>query len=167
MTKMARHQPMVVDPRRERLRAKILAYSELKENGCREWQRARSKNGYGFIHFDGKMQKAHRLAFEAFIRPIPPGRFVLHHCDNPSCVRPSHLYAGTNNENMRDMVRKNRAVHGERQHLAKLTHAAVVEIIASKLTAVALAEKFSVDAETVRRVRRGETWRRSTGIRKP
>ena len=56
------------------------------------------------------MRKAHRVAFELANGPIPDGVMVCHHCDNPPCVRPDHLFLGTNSENQRDSVQKGRSI---------------------------------------------------------
>ena len=80
----------------------------VKLNGrCWEWLGYISSWGYGQIKINGKMQKAHRASF-AFENKIPNGMLVLHKCDNPKCVRPSHLFLGTNRDNMRDMISKGR-----------------------------------------------------------
>ncbi len=77
-----------------------------KGGGCWEWQgRKLSKDGYGLFRFDGERHLTHRLAYQLSVGEIPPGKFVLHSCDNPKCVRPGHLRVGTHEENMAD--RKN------------------------------------------------------------
>jgi hypothetical protein len=92
---------------------------------------------------------------------IPPGMHVLHHCDNPPCINPSHLFLGTQADNMRDKEQKGRGNHpqGERHGRAKLTEADVLMIRASALSNGALARQLGVTKKTVRRARDGRAWR--------
>ena len=87
----------------ERLRAKTL----YADSGCWEWMGARNAQGYGFIWKDGSGY-VHRAAYELLVGPIPEGLIVCHHCDNPSCWNPEHLFAGTYKDNREDMIRKGR-----------------------------------------------------------
>lgn len=68
------------------------------------------KHGYGLFQFRGEQKLAHRVAYELFVGPIPDGLHVLHHCDNPPCCNPTHLWLGTHADNMADMARKGRQV---------------------------------------------------------
>lgn len=76
------------------------------ESGCWEWQGYRDEYGYG--RFDES--KAHRFSY-ALTVGSPEGFLVLHRCDNPACVRPDHLFLGTQLDNMRDMISKGRQTH--------------------------------------------------------
>lgn len=79
-----------------------------KSDGCWTWIAGCDPQGYGTFGLDGKVQKAHRVSYQLAIGPIPAGAHVLHSCDNPPCVRPDHLRAGTRSDNMRDKVARGR-----------------------------------------------------------
>lgn len=77
--------------------------------GCWEWVGVRSKKGYGkFPLSRGDTRLAHRYAWELVRGPIPDNLCVLHHCDNPSCCRPDHLFVGSRADNNADMCAKGR-----------------------------------------------------------
>lgn len=77
-------------------------------DGCWEWQANRVGGKYGQFIRDGIPRQAHRVAWEITFGPIPEGILVCHHCDNPPCCRPDHLFLGTNKDNSQDMVGKGR-----------------------------------------------------------
>lgn len=80
-----------------------------KTDGCWLWVGGRANGGYGrFGALPDRIVYAHRFSYELHKGPIPDGMFVCHSCDNPSCVRPDHLFAGHNVDNVRDMVAKGR-----------------------------------------------------------
>lgn len=96
----------------------------LLNNGCIEWQAGRMPHGYGQIQGGRKgSQKllAHRVAYELAKGPIPSGLNVLHRCDNPSCVNHEHLFIGTQQDNVTDMVSKGRQSWKDRQPWQKLS----------------------------------------------
>lgn len=128
---------------------------EQPEGRCWIWQGNKDKDGYGKICHDGKHLRAHRVSYELHIGEIEDGMSVCHTCDNPSCVNPEHLFAGTNRENMIDMVHKNR---GPRQ---KLTTKDIIDIramLADGYGAEDIAVKYSVHPYTIRRIRNGRRW---------
>lgn len=88
-------------------------WAKVDQNGdCWEWMASRLPRGYGLFtpHGRGSRSYAHRTSWEIHFGPIPAGLWVLHHCDNPSCVRPSHLFLGTRADNMNDAANKSRLV---------------------------------------------------------
>ena len=91
-------------PIEERMLSKIN-----KTDSCWLWTGKPANNGYGRLQIDGKSSRAHRLAYQLWIGPIPPDKpQVNHHCDIPLCVNPKHLYAGTAKQNMDDMNSRGR-----------------------------------------------------------
>lgn len=80
-----------------------------RDGQCWVFMGARNRDGYGHIRRSGFSGKAHRYVWLQAVGPIPDGLHVLHTCDNPACVRPSHLWLGTHRDNMQDMLRKGRA----------------------------------------------------------
>lgn len=94
-----------------RFAAKVVA-----SDSCWEWTAAVSQFGHGRVRFRGRDAMAHRVAYEIAKGPIPDRMFVCHHCDNPRCVRPSHLFIGTHDDNMRDMAEKGRSRTGSKPH---------------------------------------------------
>lgn len=74
------------------------------EYGCWLWTGPTDEGGYG----RWKKSLAHRHSWQEANGPIPDGKWILHHCDNPPCVNPAHLYPGTVVENVRDMVTRGR-----------------------------------------------------------
>ena len=100
-----------------------------KTENCWLWKRACNQYGYGVINIGaGKNKLAHRLAWELTQGPIPSGIDVLHHCDNPPCVNPAHLFLGTQLDNVHDMYAKSRQNNvGKR----RLTLSQILEIKAA------------------------------------
>ena len=76
-------------------------------DGCWEWT-GPNDGKYGRFYRGGQSNRAHRLSYELFVGEIPDGLWVLHHCDNPPCIRPDHLFLGDCQANMRDAAQKGR-----------------------------------------------------------
>lgn len=83
---------------------------------CWEWTRSIGTGGYGKFGIDGVIEGAHRMAWTITNGPIPEGLFVCHSCDNRKCCNPAHLWLGTIQDNLRDMVQKRRHQAGERHY---------------------------------------------------
>lgn len=73
---------------------------------CWGWDGAKNIEGYGRFRFKGKLERAHAVSLSLVLGYLP--KYVMHLCDNPNCVRPSHLKEGTHGLNMRDAYSKNR-----------------------------------------------------------
>ena len=134
-------------------------------NDCWLWT-AGTKNGYGkIISDDGKMLRAHRVAFELATGINPGKSLVCHNCpdgDNPSCCNPAHLYLGTHTDNNRDTVKKGRSnpAKGERNGQHKLTRVQVEEILAlhksERITHQKLANQYGVKRSTITMILNGK-----------
>lgn len=129
-----------------------------KSNNCWTWTAGTDKDGYG--KFQGG--RAHRASYEMANGEIPDHLCVLHRCDNPPCVRPDHLFLGTNRENMDDKIRKGRQFRGEQlKGLCKLSEHKVRQIrqlAKDGNTHQAIADQFGVDRTNIGFVVRRETW---------
>ena len=86
------------------------------KNECWEWHGARTTYGYGQKWDGEKVRYTHRLAYEWAFGKIPKGQLVLHHCDNPPCVNPDHLFLGTHKTNAKDKVNKHRHQNQKKTH---------------------------------------------------
>jgi len=106
---------------KERFESKV---DKKTSNECWNWKAGCFKRGYGQFDYKNKNVKAHRLAWELTHGPIPEGMCVLHHCDNPPCCNPNHLFLGTKKDNTQDMINKGRCTkaRGENHGNSKLTN---------------------------------------------
>ena len=112
-------------------------------SGCWIWVGAAKAHGYGHIYDGcGKFKLAHRLSYEFFKGPIPEGHVVMHICDNPWCVNPDHLRAGTAQENVQDCLRKGRVDRSQAKRKRK--------VVWNGLTVHQIAEIAGVSVSTIR-----------------
>lgn len=135
---------------------------------CWGWRGAKS-SGYPVLHFGGsadRMRRAHRLAWEIFIGPIPAGLFVCHHCDNRGCSNPLHLFVGDNAMNVADMMKKGRGViprlNGESHPMAKLKvrHVRKVRRLhAAGIKTRSIADALGISLGHVRQIVSRQIWR--------
>ena len=133
-----------------------------KTESCWYWTGyCHRRSGYGHVRVGPRMARAHRIAWELSHGPIPDGLDVLHSCDNPPCVRPDHLFLGTQLDNIADREAKGRggAAHGEHHGRAKLTEAQVRQIRARATEPRGvLAAEFHVGIDAIKRILSGRYW---------
>lgn len=137
----------------------------IKTEDCWIWIGARTKRGYGvFGPHHGQALRAHRVAWELTYGPIPEGLRTLHKCDTPFCVRPDHLFLGTDADNNHDMFIKGRAnkAKGETHCRAKLTESDVREIRnllpMPRGQRVRLAKQYGVTYGAIWAIASGKNW---------
>ncbi len=144
-----------------------------KSGSCWLWTAAKNPNGYGLFQAPRPKTKgghraptkAHRLAWELENGPIATGMKILHQCDVPACVRPSHLHLGTQRENMAEMKARGRSnggpPSGEKNAASRLTAADVVEIrrIGRSQPISHTARRFGIARTAIYGVLNGTNWR--------
>ena len=114
--------PYVVKNTHKMTTREKLDYYTNKNGICWEWEGGLNDSGYGKLRIGDKDTVAHRVSYTEYIGEIPKGMYVLHNCDNRKCNNPEHLFLGTHQDNMDDMVNKNRQAQGEDVCTAKLTN---------------------------------------------
>ena len=145
-----------------------------EEYECWEWLGCVGDNGYGQGGTKDNRYLAHRFAWQFHYGEIPKGMLVCHHCDNPSCVNPIHLFLGTQKDNIRDMDKKGRRklhwknpkIRGEKNPNSKLTEKSVLEIIKLRktMTLERLSKKYKVCPNTILNICNGKTWKHMTKL---
>ena len=152
---------------------------------CWLWTAATTELGYGWYRLTRKreVRQAHRYAYERTCGPIPPDRFVCHHCDRPGCVNPTHLWLGTAGMNNYDKIIKGRAVNppaprgdehrfrknpesvprGSKHASATITEETVLRILetyaAGGITQAEIAAMFDTNEEFIGKIVRRERWK--------
>ncbi len=137
-----------------------------KPDDCWLWTGAKTGKGYGHMFFQGRMHNAHRVSWMVINNQSADGLLILHSCDNPPCVNPAHLHAGTAAENTADMMSKGRhhykALQGSQLTQSKLSESAVRDIrylLRHGYTQPELARQHGVSQSTISNVVLRKTWR--------
>lgn len=129
---------------------------------CWEWQAVCNARGYGLFRYEGKSALAHRFSYILHHGDLPDGDFVLHSCDNPACINPHHLFAGSHTDNMADMTKKGRQLRGVKSWSAKLTNTEVKEIrkcYAQGEYQQSIADSFGVSVATISMIVNRKIWK--------
>lgn len=122
---------------------------------CWEWLASTGNGGYGHFRVHDRLWMAHRVVWVLTFGPIPEGLHVCHHCDNPGCVNPYHLFLGTQEDNMQDSARKGRqGWRLSREDIPKIRKL----LTQGKLTQREIGELFGVSHGTISDIKRGVRW---------
>ena len=141
-------------------------------SGCWLWLGLPGGRGYGRVRVAGRQERAHRVSHEIHVGPVARHLFVCHRCDNRMCVNPAHLFVGTPQDNIADMMAKGRHAYGPQckpnpkqgqdHDSAKLTQVEVVSILLAVQSGVSqrgLARELGINASTISSICRGKSWR--------
>lgn len=130
------------------------------DDGCWLWCAAKDDCGYGVFSIDGKNFRAHRLSYELTIGTIPKGLKILHKCDTPACVNPSHLFIGTQADNIKDCMEKGRrgSQKGADNSGSKLTPEQVAAIRMDARLYRYIAADYGIHPATVGRIKSRKRW---------
>jgi hypothetical protein len=143
-----------------------------RSGNCWVWTGCINEWGYGaFMPYRAKqLVGAHRYSWQLHHGPIPEGLCVLHHCDNPPCVNPEHLFLGTFQDNVDDMMCKGRKIarRGEANGQSKLTEDDIRRIRRlyafrgqgeGKVSGVQLAAEYGIESATVYGIVKRRAWK--------
>ena len=146
-----------------------------KTKKCWVWTASRNRDGYGKFGINRGWIQAHRMSWIMHNGEIPKGMYILHgpipaglcvchHCDNPPCVRPSHLFVGTLRDNSDDKISKNRGnfLYGENHPRAKLSRRQV-DIIRSDysdlhIPQIHIAKKYGIGKSQISKILNQRSW---------
>lgn len=139
---------------RERIEAAYLARA-IKRDGCWGWSGTINNHGRPMMPMvAGKYLQAHRVAYVLRHEEDPGDLLVCHHCDNPVCTNPDHLFLGTALDNNRDAMQKNRCRH----KLTPKDRDDIIRVCSYGISQRDVAVLFGVHHNTVNYLTRGRTW---------
>lgn len=134
-----------------------------KNDDCWEWRGVKDKDGYGQVPFGyRKHTKAHRISWIIHNGSIPDGLLVCHHCDNPSCTNPKHLFLGTKKDNDKDCRNKGRACVGSKQPKAKINEKDVLiikKLIELNVSGYKIGIAFNISKSQISAIKNCKSWK--------
>ena len=132
------------------IKERLSRICEITDEGCWEAQQGIHHSGYAELKVNGRKQRVHRLAYEAYVGPIGTA-YVLHKCDNKRCFNPAHLFLGTQADNVADMMAKGRGIQlaGEDHGAAKVSNAQRKLIALDKRKQKEIANTYGLAQSTV------------------
>jgi hypothetical protein len=139
------------------------------DDQCWKWLGVKSKDGYGAfnLHIGNKVYRkvrSHRLSYEFYKGEIPSGMLVCHKCDNRECINPEHLFLGTQKDNLLDMRRKGRSLHGHKNPKSKFSQEQLAiirsELLSAELSMQKLANKYGVNLCTIKRIKYNKSYQK-------
>jgi len=145
-------------------KCRFMSYVDVSGD-CWLWKAGKNKSGYGkFSYKRVKSVPAHRVSYMLFVGDIPENKCVCHVCDNPSCVKPIHLWIGTTQENTADMILKGRSLFGEKHNKAKLSCDDILYIRElnkiKKYNQLEIAKMFNVTSGHINNIVKNRVWRK-------
>ena len=124
------------------------------DTGCWNWT-ASTTEGYGSYWNNGKVNRSHRYAYTtAYDYELQPGEVVCHKCDNRQCVNPKHLFVGTQQDNMSDMVKKNR--HTGKLHTSDVSN--IRKMLQQGYSGNHIAAVYGVSKHAISAIKNGRTF---------
>jgi len=147
---------------------RFLSKVKVSENGCWNWIAGVTEDGYGHFWLNGKTVRSHRLAYRMWVGNILDNKIICHHCDNPACVNPKHMFMGTTQDNVTDRETKHRGNHtppiliGSKHPKSKFIESDIVkirELRKSGLECSKIALIYGVVRQTIHRICTNNGWK--------
>jgi uncharacterized protein YerC len=129
-----------------------------EDGGCIVFSGYKSRDGYGQVRYNKNMELAHRASYQIAFGKIPDGSYVCHHCDNPACINPLHIYAGSQQDNMNDKVSRRRQSKGEHRPCSRLTERQIVKIRIDVREYKLIAADYKISVGRVSEIKTGKAW---------